>query len=455
MRIISGGKDDSGDPLNVPDDASATLQAKAQADSVFLRATYMLETARKGRIWFDDFYGDFFTDWDGTSSDVVIPSRRIEDAFYLRAFEWLQMQDTRLAKSGKANARDAVQRVADDDHRNEPREWIRGLQWDGVERLPTLLSVVYGTPNDEYNRAVGRCWFVSMVARIMEMGCKVDTMPVFCGEQGTSKSTALEIIGGKWHRDINTKASDGKDFFINLRGVLVAEIQELDAFLRSDDSQIKAILSTRKDVYRPPYGHAEREFPRSCVFAGTVNVPGWHRDYTGGRRFWPVHCGGDINLAWLRENRDQLFAEALARYERGEKWWDVPGDMQAAMLAEHYTADPWEERIERWLESNAGRLYTGPRCGVAPIKGDPSAAEEAEHWGTLITTNRLLIEACKVDPSRLTKRESIRATQVMTRLAWKSAPVKVKFGGKWKNERAWIATQLSESLSGNEKPKLL
>jgi putative DNA primase/helicase len=104
-------------------------------------------------------------------------------------------------------------------------------------------------------------------------------------------------------------------------GVLIVEIAELDAMQKNDVSKIKAFMSCSNERYRPPYFMYLVNAPRGCVLAGSVN-PGipWLKDPTGGRRFWPVVCGS-IDIDGLKQGRDQLFAEAIVRYKNGATWW--------------------------------------------------------------------------------------------------------------------------------------
>ncbi len=149
---------------------------------------------------------------------------------------------------------------------------------------------------------------------------------------------ALEVIGGKWYGTINVSAEKTSDFIGALNGLVIAEIAELDAISgrRVESSRVKSLLSTREDRYRPPYGRTTRVFKRTAVLVGTTNEIGWHKDETGGRRFWPIECL-TIDIEWLKANREQLFAEALHRYRQSEKWWDVPEDEQRRRIMEHHT----------------------------------------------------------------------------------------------------------------------
>jgi predicted P-loop ATPase len=172
------------------------------------------------------------------------------------------------------------------------------------------------------------------------------------------------------------------------------------------------------------------------VFAGTTNEHGWHKDETGGRRFWPWICKGAIDLPWLKKFRDQLFAEAKARYDRGEKWWDIPGDDQNEHVMSHYTSDPWKDRIEQAIAS--WRVYDGGRSGVEAVAGDPSEHEMDRHWGTLVTTNRIATVALQLPIERQARNTSTRIARCMRELGWDHGVARVKSGNKTEVVRAWI-----------------
>jgi predicted P-loop ATPase len=171
------------------------------------------------------------------------------------------------------------------------------------------------------------------------------------GPQGIRKSTALKTIAGEFFTD-ELADLGSKDAAMQTRGVWIIELSELDSLGHAEVARIKAFISRTTDRFRPPYGMRLVESPRQCIFAGTVNHGTYLRDETGGRRFWPVVCGA-IDVAALQRDRDQLWAEAKARFRTGASWWlETPdlvrlaGDQQEA----RYEGDPWEELLAPWLD---------------------------------------------------------------------------------------------------------
>ncbi len=453
MKVIEGSKGDE-TLKGLPEDAPVTEAADLYSNSAFLQACAWIRVNRKGRIWFDTHANNFFTDWDGSTSDTYIAPRPVDDHFLLRVHTTLHRIDVRLAKSSYNNSERAVHTVGAEDTRSEPVEWIKSIQWDGVGRLEGLMAKAWGTPDDAYHRAVGRCWFVSMAARIMHPGAKVHTMPVFVGDQGYLKSTALEVIGGKWYGVINVSADKQNDFVGAMAGLIVAEIAELDALSgrRVENSRVKTLLSTAEDRYRPPYGRTTQVFKRTAVLAGTTNDAGWHRDETGARRFWTVICSRPVDVEYLKENREQLFAEALWLLGEGVSWWDVPRDEQERLANEHRVDDPWEERISNAL-AHTPNLYTGRAdCKVPAREGDPNAGDMEAHWGTIITTNRVMTQWLQLPVSQQRRDASLKVSVVMKKLGFTSRSVNV---GNKRWVRAWCVTRDGEACVGYTRQKEL
>jgi predicted P-loop ATPase len=142
-----------------------------------------------------------------------------------------------------------------------------------------------------------------------------------------------------------------KDAAMEVAGVWLIEISELDALTKSTNSAIKSFVTRRCDRFRPPYGKHVEERHR-CVFAGTINPSsGYLKDPTGARRFWPVACG-IIDLDSLRRDRDQLWAEAVARFRAAAPWHLETPELEAMATAEQearYQFDPWMEPVIAWL----------------------------------------------------------------------------------------------------------
>lgn len=249
------------------------------------------------------------------------------------------------------------------------RDWLRGLRWDRKPRCDRMLATLFGAEDSEVNRAIGSKWMISAVARVMRPGCQVDHMMVLEGVQGSRKSTALRVlVGEEWFRNSPIDLRN-KDAAMALRGCWVYEFDELDAFRGRDATRVKSFITLRVDSYRPAYGRAIVDIPRECAFVGSTNEDRYLADPTGNRRFWPVRCGV-IDIPGLTEARDQLWAEAYARYCAGELW-----HVESAGLVEQFKAaqaereevDPWLEAIESWWTGlHEGRREKGiTTCDIA------------------------------------------------------------------------------------------
>lgn len=244
---------------------------------------------------------------------------------------------------------------------NPAVDWLCEQKWDSEERLSTWLAYYMGATSkdprkQEYINSVGRKWLIGAVARIMRPGCKMDTMLILEGSQGIGKSKAAAILGtfGK-HRFFTDEVGDigSKDAAMQLQGVSIVELAELDKFGKADVNTLKAWLTRTVDRYRPPYGRAVVEAPRQSVLIGTMN-PGGHGyldDATGGRRFWPVTvkaCAADD----LAKVQPQLWAEALQAFRDGESWWlddDELIESAKEEQASRYAEDPWAGPIDNYI----------------------------------------------------------------------------------------------------------
>ena len=170
------------------------------------------------------------------------------------------------------------------------------------------FSYFLGVPDSPFVRAVGAKWMISAVARIFKPGCKADCALILEGLQGLGKSTAARVIADPWFSD-EIAEFGSKDAAMQLSGVWVIELAELDSMNRAGVDVVKSFISRSNDRFRPPYGRRVTEVRRQCVFVGTVNGNDYLKDETGGRRFWPVQCES-IDIDALRRNRTQLWAEA-------------------------------------------------------------------------------------------------------------------------------------------------
>lgn len=228
--------------------------------------------------------------------------------------------------------------------------YLSGLKWDGVERLKHIFEDHFGASSTVFSQALGQCWMVSAVARVMQPGCQVNFILVLEGEQQIGKTTAIRTLFSPWYAE-SLESPLSKDFYQSLLGKWGVEIAELDSFKRAEVTKVKQVITSTSDYYRPSYGLIAREFPRQCVFVATTNEDKYLLDASGALRFMPIRCTA-IALDALASTRDQLWAEAVAAYRTGLRWWDIPRAAAIEEQASRYQEDAWEELIEEFLKGH-------------------------------------------------------------------------------------------------------
>lgn len=265
--------------------------------------------------------------------------------------EWIQHEGVHV---GKQISDEAILACASRDAFHPVKEYLDALVWDKIPRIDHLLIDFAGAEETDLTRAFTSRWLIQAIARVYEPGCVARATLVLEGPQDIGKSTIFrELFGDKWFTD-HLPDITNKDALMQLRGVWCIEIAELATLGRADTARIKQFLTSRVDRYRDPYGRLVADHPRACVFAGTVNpgAKGYLKDETGATRFWPLSVS-TVDIASIRGNRDQVWAEALARYRTGERYYlHEPELIEAARVAQRdrFEADPWQESIETFAD---------------------------------------------------------------------------------------------------------
>lgn len=364
-----------------------------------------------GVVAYDEFRESIVTlrepPWDPEDAPLTVRLGEWSDSDTSRLVAWLARHERidvpdRAAESGL--------QVAAGAHVIHPvRDYLTDLVWDESPRLDGMLCRYFGTPDTLYERGVGSRWMISCVARIMVPGCQVDCTLILEGPSGRGKTSAFRSLVPvqSWYADSGIDIGD-KDSYGALRAVWLYGLDELDSLRKGEITRVKNFLTATFDHYREPYAKRARDFLRQNVFCGTTNEAQYLVDRTGNRRFLPVRVT-HVDLEALRYDRDQLWAEAVARYRAGEAWHvDTLGfrvlceEQQAErLLAE----DPWTGLVHEWLAS--------PTCAASG--GD--WREPLDVSGG-ITTLSVLLHCLHVRRADVEVRQNMRVGAILRELGY-------------------------------------
>ena len=268
------------------------------------------------------------------------------------------------------------------------KDYLTSLKWDGVNRLDTWIIDYLGVEDNSYSRDVGRKILCGAVKRAFCPGCKFDYMLILEGEQGIGKSTLIENLTGQWYIDTDLSVSENrKDLVDTLSSGWIVEVGDLAGFNKSDVEMLRAFLTRKVDKVRLSYDKRVLDFPKQCILIGTHNPSGsneYLKDDTGNRRFWPVECT-KADYKEIISVRDQLFAEAVSKYENEVLFLDNPKSLE--ILQELHdsrtSSNPLKETIDEFVKTR-----------------------------DKVTANEIIREGLKLDTSKLDGR-NIRGKQTL------------------------------------------
>lgn len=223
------------------------------------------------------------------------------------------------------------------------RDYLDGLEWDGVPRLDTWLSTYAGVVDSPLARAVARIVLVAACRRVRQPGCKFDEILILEGIQGGGKSTLVEILAvqKEWFGAGVPFHKEAREQVEAIKGKWICEAGELAGITRADTRALKEFCSRPFDEARAAYAHEPKRLLRQCVFIGTINEGAYLTDPTGARRFWPFKCGV-IDTEGLRRDVDQLWAEAAVVEATGES---------IRLDREHWGAASVEQELRRVVDA--------------------------------------------------------------------------------------------------------
>lgn len=261
-------------------------------------------------------------------------------------------------------------------------DYLSGLTWDGVPRLDSWLITCAAAGDNEYTREVSRIVLMAAVRRVRDPGCKFDEMLVLeSGKQGLYKSTALQTLcpDPDWFSDDLPLSLDSREMIERTAGKWIIEAQELSGMSASKVEHLKAMLSRRVDgPARMAYARMPVEVPRQFIIVGTTNLHAYLLDSTGNRRFWPMRVEG-MDIDWIREHRDQLWAEAAGREAAGGSI-RLPLHLykDAEVQQERRrTLDPWEEMLTDRFSGDYYRVANDEVWDTLGVSSDRRDAQGA------------------------------------------------------------------------------
>lgn len=280
--------------------------------------------------------------WNLFSNEIYIDGKQFSDKDYI---ELKELFGRLLQMDGRENILTSAESIAREHSYNPIQDFFTSGVWDGIDRLTTFFIDFIGADDTPLNREMTVKFFVGLVKRIFEPGCKWDNILIFIDEtQGTGKSTLPERIcdvllpqstgDSVYYKMDNSLDFDSKDNKEAVSKSVIINFDEVGALNKSDAESIKSFVSSTQVKFRKTYAITPRVYFLQCVYIGSSNDLYILKDYSGAyeRRYWIMLCHGEKRpVSWWKEHLpDEYIAQVL--YQAYHIYKSTP-DMEVNLLS--------------------------------------------------------------------------------------------------------------------------
>ena len=297
-------------------------------------------------LWFDA--------WDNTDKvgDDTVNDNHVTG---FKAVLENRFRDSRYIPSVEA-VRNAIYYICSRQQRNSRREEIESIVWDEEDRWPGLAAALQQEPDDELSFEACKLIVRGVVIRILEPGSDFPYCPViYSSKQGVGKGDFLKLLSGgryaQMDRGILGMPNSQEKILERCRGRSIVEIGEYNGIKgKSLDTLKSAVTDNIVSGVRLAYGRMARDWKATHIFVGTTNSSEFLSD-TENRRsvVLTIPDGKSIDLQWIAQNRDQLYAQVIAEYKFAST--------ELAMEAQNQ-ADWTGGGFQQYMDDTVGMVFT-------------------------------------------------------------------------------------------------
>lgn len=308
------------------------------------------------------------------------------------------------------------------------KEWLDELPpWDGDYRIGMVAFDILGAyPNTSADEAItliqhmSSGLFIAPIQRTMEPGCTIDEIPVLLGPGEIGKTKFYSYVFPEecqhWYAGPIDFSKDSRKELIEMtNGPVVVEVGEmrLSTLNETQIARMKDFITRGSDRIRLAYGRRAVTINRRFSLIATANKKStgtFYYDVDGHRRFLVVDVAGCSQgpakaIAYLKNNRLQLWAEALHMYKEGKRA-NIPHELrywQKEMAEQHVEID---EAYDGKIADLESRIRNGGWLSYS------------DDFGTDLYDVGKQLEFNVDDPAKFDRANQRRLSVALTRRGW-------------------------------------